>query len=253
MQATRPSACRLECGPRPPPGPRQPGQNPGAGPKTPESVGPVSPPSEAHGAPEQAGSRFHFCGRPAGCCSNRLRTLLTILLICCYSEAVDTIATKPEPQGGQVASPPNEVGGVGIRDQVADLFIRQLQFRRHMQASLGVDSPGLTTMIHLAQEGTDTPTAIARTLETSTAATSLVLNRLEASGHVSRQQHPTDGRKVVVVPAPESIASAYECASPVITGTDRLVANLTAVERSAVAAFLDGLIGVYDDALRSAK
>ena len=114
-----------------------------------------------------------------------------------------------------------------IRELSVELLTRQLRFRRHMQDSLGVDSAGLTTMIHLAGVGTNTPTAIARTLETSTAATSLVLNRLEASGHICRQPHPTDRRKVVVVPVPASITSAYEYANPVINGTDQLAATLT--------------------------
>lgn len=161
--------------------------------------------------------------------------------------------THPQRQrrGAPVTPAEGNDGQEGIRDQIADLFVRQLEFRRHMQASLGVDSPGLTTMIHLAQEGTDTPSSIARALESSTAATSLVLNRLEASGHITRQQHPTDGRKVVVVPAPESIASAYECAGPVIAGTHALVARMSKAERSVVAHFLDGLIDVYDEALRN--
>ena len=136
-----------------------------------------------------------------------------------------------------------------IRDQIADLFLRQLKFRRKIQANLDVDSPGLATMIHLAQLGTDSPSGIAHTLKSSTAATSLVLDRLEAAGHISRERHPTDGRKVVVVPSRESITSTYQCASPVMTETDRLVASLSAAERKAVTRFLASLIEIYDQEL----
>lgn len=163
---------------------------------------------------------------------------------------MDDAETHRQRRSGSVTSTQGKDGESAIRDQIADLFVRQLEFRRHMQATLDVDSPGLTTMIHLAQEGSDTPSSIARTLESSTAATSLVLNRLEASGHITRRQHPTDGRKVIVVPAPESIASAYECASPVLAGTNELVARMSKAERTVVARFLDGLIEVYDEALR---
>lgn len=131
-----------------------------------------------------------------------------------------------------------------------ELLTLQLRFRRHIQDRLGVDPAGLTTMIHLAEVGSDTPTAIAHTLETSTAATSLVLNRLETAGHISRQSHPSDRRKVVVTPAPASIASAYEHAHPVIDGIDQLTATLTPDERSTVAGFLGGLVHVYEEALR---
>ncbi len=141
----------------------------------------------------------------------------------------------------------------GIRDTLMELLTVQLRFRHLVQEGLGVDYAGLSTMIHLAQVGSDTPTAIARTLETSTAATSLVLNRLEASGHISRQPHPKDRRKVVVAPVRASLAAAREYSRPVIEGTDQLAATLTPAERSTVARFLEGLIHVYDDALRDGK
>ncbi len=169
---------------------------------------------------------------------------------------MEATAADRHGEGDPVGAPQVPVGpgaDGGIRDRLMALLTLQLQFRRHMQDSLGVDSAGLTTMIHLAEVGSDTPTAIAGNLETSTAATSLVLNRLEASGHISRQSHPSDRRKVVVVPTPASIASAYERASPVISGIDQLTAALPAAERTTVTAFLNGLVHVYQEALRDKR
>ncbi len=62
-----------------------------------------------------------------------------------------------------------------IRDRLMQLLTVQLQFRHLVQNGLGVDYAGLSTMIHLAQVGSDTPTSIAGTRETSTAATSHVV------------------------------------------------------------------------------
>jgi DNA-binding MarR family transcriptional regulator len=138
--------------------------------------------------------------------------------------------------------------GDGIGDQLMELLTLQLRFRRRMQDVLGVDAAGLMTMIHLAEVGSD-----AHTLEASTAATSLVLNRLEASGHISRQPHPLDRRKVVVMPVAASIASAYARAKPVIGGVEQLTAELTSDERSTVSTFLEGLVAVYDEALRDGR
>jgi MarR family multiple antibiotic resistance transcriptional regulator len=149
------------------------------------------------------------------------------------------------------ATPPPAHDGIG--DQLMELLNLQLRFRRRMQDALGVDAAGLMTMIHLAEVGSDTPTAIAHTLEASTAATSLVLNRLEASGHISRQPHPLDRRKVVVMPVAASIASAYARAKPVIGGVEQLTAELTSDERSTVSTFLEGLVAVYDEALRDGR
>ena len=165
-------------------------------------------------------------------------------------------AAQRHRERGRADGPQGPVGhGVddGIRDQLMGLLTLQLRFRRHLQDSLGVDSAGLTTMIHLADVGSNTPTAIAHTLEASTAATSLVLNRLEASGHISRQPHPLDRRKVVVMPVPASIAAAYEFSNPVIDGIDQLTTTLTPAERSTVAGFLEGLVHVYEEALRDGK
>ncbi len=141
----------------------------------------------------------------------------------------------------------------GIRHRLMQLLSEQLRFRHVVQDVLGVDYAGLSTMIHLAQVGSDTPTAIAGTLETSTAATSLVLKRLEASGHISRQPHPTDRRKVVVAPVRESLAAAREHSRPVTEGIDELVAALTPEERATVAAFIDGLVTVYQRALNDTR
>lgn len=152
--------------------------------------------------------------------------------------------------------PPDHPSGpqtAGVNDSVRhglmQLLTLQLRFRHLVQDGLGVDYAGLSTMIHLAQVGSDTPTAIAGTLETSTAATSLVLNRLEASGHITRRPHPTDRRKVVVAPVPASLAAARERSRPITEGIDQLTATLSAADRAVVAAFVDGLVAVYQEAL----
>lgn len=133
------------------------------------------------------------------------------------------------------------------------LLTEQLRFRHLVQDALGVDYAGLSTMIHLAQVGSDTPTAIAGALETSTSATSLVLNRLETSGHVSRQPHPTDRRKVVVAPVRASLAAAQDHARPINEGIGELSGTLTAAERATVAAFLDGLVALYQRVLKDRR
>ncbi|MGV8874757.1 MAG: MarR family winged helix-turn-helix transcriptional regulator [Rhodococcus sp. (in: high G+C Gram-positive bacteria)] len=152
--------------------------------------------------------------------------------------------------GAPDSDEPNGSGNnAEIRDELMQLLTEQLRFRRFMQDGLGVDSAGLTTMIHLAGVGTDSPTAIAGALETSTAATSLVLNRLEASGHISRTAHPTDRRKVLIAASPDSIARARQRAYPIIEGIDKLTASLEPAVRESITDFLDGVIRVYRDAL----
>ena len=91
-----------------------------------------------------------------------------------------------------------------IRARVQQVAVRQQKFERYLARELAVDAVGLEAMDHLITIGSATPTELARRLDISTAAMTLVLNRLEAAGHVRRERHPSDGRKLVVTAAEES-------------------------------------------------
>lgn len=135
-----------------------------------------------------------------------------------------------------------------IRARVQQLGVRQQRFERHLAAELGVDPAGLEAMDHLISSGSATPTELARRLGISTAATTLVLNRLETAGHIRRDRHPTDGRKLIVRAEPASADRAFSHVLPMIEGVEDLIAGMSPAERSAVQTFLERLIGIYDDA-----
>ncbi|ROP63453.1 MarR family winged helix-turn-helix transcriptional regulator [Curtobacterium sp. ZW137] len=135
-----------------------------------------------------------------------------------------------------------------IRARVQQVAVRQQRFERHLARALDVDAMGLEAMDHLITSGPATPTELARRLEISTAAMTLVLNRLEGAGHVRRDRHPSDGRKLVVTAASSSSDRAYELVLPMIDGIEELVEGMDAAERATVQTFLDRLIRIYDDA-----
>ncbi|WP_439693140.1 MarR family winged helix-turn-helix transcriptional regulator [Curtobacterium sp. SP.BCo] len=135
-----------------------------------------------------------------------------------------------------------------IRSRVRQVTVRQQRFERHLARRLEVDTAGLAAMDHLIEDGPATPTELAHRLEVSTAAMTLVLNRLESAGHVRRDRHPSDGRKLVVTAVDRSSDRAYDLVQPLIDGIETLVDGMDARQRAAVATFLDGLIRVYDDA-----
>jgi len=136
----------------------------------------------------------------------------------------------------------------GIRDRVRRLTVQQQSFERAIAKRLRLDAPGLEAMEYLMSAGSSTPTELAAHLGISTAATTLVLNRLEGAGHVRRDRHPTDGRKLVVTARKQSEAAVRSCIEPLIDGVERLVQALTEEERTTVAAFLGKLIETYDEA-----
>ncbi|MET3452868.1 MarR family transcriptional regulator [Curtobacterium sp. 1544] len=135
-----------------------------------------------------------------------------------------------------------------IRSRVQQVAVRQQRFERHLARALEVDAMGLEAMDHLIATGPATPTELARRLEISTAAMTLVLNRLETAGHVRRDRHPSDGRKLVVTAAERSSDRAYDLVLPLIDGIEDLVDGMDADQRAAVETFLDRLIAIYDDA-----
>jgi DNA-binding MarR family transcriptional regulator len=132
---------------------------------------------------------------------------------------------EPAPSGG------------AIREQLRNLTLRQQRFERYLGRRLHVDAAGLAVMDHLA-----------RRLDASTAATTLVIDRLVAGGHATREPHPTDRRKVIVTPAEHWGATAYEHVAPVIEGVSDAAAELSPGEQAVVAAFLERIVGVYDEA-----
>ncbi|MFI7546952.1 MarR family winged helix-turn-helix transcriptional regulator [Actinoplanes sp. NPDC049599] len=135
-----------------------------------------------------------------------------------------------------------------IRARVQQLHIRQQRFERHLAKLLGVDHAGLAAMDHLISTGPATPTELARRVDISTAAMTLVLNRLEYAGHLRRNRHPSDGRKLVVTADEHSVEQVHAAVLPMIDGVESVIATMDDAERRAVAGFLDRLIALYDGA-----
>ena len=72
----------------------------------------------------------------------------------------------------------------------------------------------------------------------SASATALV-DRLEAAGHVERRRHPSDRRRLVVVPTEQSDEAAGAAFAPLAAGLEEAAAGLSPEERAAVARYLD--------------
>lgn len=141
-------------------------------------------------------------------------------------------------------------GGVGgdLRAKVQQIAIRQQRFEQHLAAELEVDRAGLEALDHLMTTGPATPTELARLLGVSTAAMTLVLNRLESAGHLRRDPHPSDRRKLIVTASDETSQRAYDHVAPLIQGVESLIESLAEADRGVVEDFLDGLLAAYDQA-----
>lgn len=148
-----------------------------------------------------------------------------------------------EPSRRQVAG---AAGEDGIRSRVQQLTMRQQRFERAIAKRLDLDAAGLAALDQLISGGPTTPTELAHRVEVSTAAMTLVLNRLEDRGHVRRERHPSDGRKLIVTASPDAAAQARHLVTPLIDEVESVIASMSAGERTTVSRFLDDLIEAYD-------
>ena len=123
-----------------------------------------------------------------------------------------------------------------VRVREASALLRTMldltaEFEVEVSSALSVNRRDFEAMQHLVMSGALSPTEIARRLGVSTAAATVIVDRLAAVGHVSRAPHPTDRRGVLVVPNPDSIAQAMDRILPLIMGVDRVLDDLLAALR----------------------
>jgi DNA-binding MarR family transcriptional regulator len=117
-----------------------------------------------------------------------------------------------------------------------------LEEERELRATLGLgvhDVTVLRLVVDAEPEGTLlTPSDIARTLGTSSAATTAIIDRLELAGHVRRTPHPTDRRSVLLAPAMPAESPAREVLARHRRRREEMVELLSPAEREAMASAL---------------
>lgn len=145
-----------------------------------------------------------------------------------------------------VTSTDESIQSVDIADQVHELTLRQQRLEKQLSHILGTDLAGLDVLSRLMATGPATPTDLARHLGISTAATTLVLQRLETAGHITRERHATDGRKLLVKPVEASAARAHQQVAPLVDAVEQLASTLSAEQRRTITEFLGQVITAYD-------
>lgn len=129
---------------------------------------------------------------------------------------------------------------------IRDIYQLSQRFERRLGATLAVNTTDLAAMEHLMENGPMTPSELATRLEMSTAATTHVIDRLVAVGHVQRQPHPVDRRKIVVIPAQASVARAFEELAPMIAGVGAAADAYDPEEQAVIAGFLRSVVELYE-------
>jgi len=84
------------------------------------------------------------------------------------------------------------------------------------------------------------PVELARDLGVTSAASSGIVDRLEARGHVTRRPHPSDGRRTEVEITESGRAEVLGHLMPMFVALSRLDEQLTDQEREVVTRYLEG-------------
>jgi DNA-binding MarR family transcriptional regulator len=162
------------------------------------------------------------------------------------------MSVMDESRKSSRSATPDASGSIGsdtIAGQLREVASLSTQFHKHVGHSLSVNDTDLSAMEHLMMKGPLTPTDLARHLGISTAAATVMVDRLTAVGHVHREPHAHDRRKVVVVPTPASVQAAFETLAPMFAGVARVTAQLSESDHAVVTRFLSDVIGVFRGAI----
>lgn len=118
-------------------------------------------------------------------------------------------------------------------------------FERSLGAELTVNPTDLDAMEQLIMSGPLPATELSRRLGISSGATTTVIDRLTALGHVHREPNPIDRRGVLVVANPASSAKAMARLMPMIVDVDAALDPFDATERDVITRYLEQVVGIY--------
>lgn len=122
--------------------------------------------------------------------------------------------------------------------------------RREIAARVDLSETEMRALEHISQHELG-PAEIARRLDVSTAASTGIVDRLEAKGHVERHPHPEDRRRTVVTMTHHARAEVFRHMGGMFGALARADADLTEQEREVVARFLKAAIEAVNSALHA--
>jgi DNA-binding MarR family transcriptional regulator len=138
------------------------------------------------------------------------------------------------------------IGSVDVLNLLRRYRSADQEMRRRTRDSMGMgetDLLALRYVLRAEREGeVFTPGMLAKRLGISTASTTVLIDRLERSGHLARRPHPSDRRSLVVVSTTDSDAEVRQTLGRMHRGMIDVADSLDPNELVAVARFLTGMI-----------
>jgi DNA-binding MarR family transcriptional regulator len=104
--------------------------------------------------------------------------------------------------------------GVDALNALRRYRVAEMAMRRRTRTALRLNETDITALRFIVNAERDSravsPKDLAAHLAISSASTTVLVDRLVASGHISRARHPSDGRAVVLTATPETHADMRE-------------------------------------------
>lgn len=120
--------------------------------------------------------------------------------------------------------------------------------RREVAGRVDLSETEMRALEHISQHELG-PAEIARRLDVSTAASTGIVDRLEAKGHVERRPHPADRRRTVVTMTPHARAEVFRHLGAMFASLAQVDAGLSDQEREVVTRYLASAIDAVESAL----
>ena len=117
------------------------------------------------------------------------------------------------------------------------LYRRDVAVARHRAAlarTLGLNDVEMLALVHLAQQGELSPSALGHLFDLSSGGATALVQRLERQGHVTRTPHPTDRRSTLIGLTPATADQLDEAEAPPYRELASLAAALAEPERCVV-------------------
>jgi len=111
---------------------------------------------------------------------------------------------------------------------------------------LGVSQAELAAITHVGAAGELGPSELARRLDVTTGAVTALVDRLAERGHLVREPHPGDRRRLRLQMTDHAVGEVMRHVRPLSDDIEALASGFTAPERAAIARFLAGLTAVVE-------
>jgi DNA-binding MarR family transcriptional regulator len=137
-----------------------------------------------------------------------------------------------------------------IRHRLRELLQRKTvaseRHRHAMALTLGLSDTEAVALAYLARNGSLTPSELGHALSMTSGGVTALTERLVRNGHITKEYHPTDRRRRVLSPTPETIRAAERCYQPLVSDLDRVAAGLSRRDLEVVGRFLEEIVALSE-------